>query len=360
MNDKEKGLGKAITVLGEISGEDLGFTQTHEHLIIDMSVYFVEPSAGGIRLLAHQPVSLKNLYWVRYNTRDNIDCQQLLDEKTAIKELMRFKLAGGKTIVELTSKGIGRDPMALARISRATGVNIIMGAGYYIAASYGSEVDSVTEEQIGEQIVSDITVGAENGVRAGIIGEIGCSWPLRDNERKVLRAAALAQQQTGAAINIHPSRNENGPLEVIDLLLEAGAQPNRVVISHMDRCSYLLENRIKMLDAGCYIEYDAFGKEGYYSAAAALADGHLPDQPNDVGRIKQIKELIDLGYLKQILISQDICMKTDLTRWGGPGYAHVLENVIPLMYVYGFNDEQIQILTVENPRNMLTIQRCDL
>ena len=157
------------------------------------------------------------------------------------------------------------------------------------------------------------------------------------------------------AINIHPSRNENGPLEVIDVLREAGAQLSKVVISHMDRCGYLLETRLKILESGCSVEYDVFGKEGYYPAEAALADGHLPDMPNDVGRLKQISELIDLGYIRQILMSQDTCMKIDLTRWGGPGYAHILENVIPLMRVYGYTEEQIRTLTVENPRVMLTI-----
>ena len=356
MRAREDLKGKVITVLGPIGGEELGFTQPHEHLLLDVSVYFVEPSSATDRLLAHQPVSLENLYWVRYHTRENIDCYRLQDEHIAIKELMRFKLAGGDTLVELTTTGLGRDPKALVRISRATGVNIIMGTGYYIEASHGPDVMEMSEEQIADELVTEIMVGVEKtDIRAGIIGEIGCSWPLRDNERKVLRASAIAQQKTGVAINIHPSRNENGPLEVIDVLREAGAQLSKVVISHMDRCGYLLETRLKILESGCSVEYDVFGKEGYYPAEAALADGHLPDMPNDVGRLKQISELIDLGYIRQILMSQDTCMKIDLTRWGGPGYAHILENVIPLMRVYGYTEEQIRTLTVENPRVMLTI-----
>jgi len=356
MEKKKDLIGKVITVLGLINGQELGFTHPHEHLLIDMSVYFTEPSEASVRVLAHQLVTLETLGWIRYNTRYNIDCQCLNDESIAIEELMRFKLAGGKTLVELTSKGIGRDPLALARISRATGVNVVMGAGYYIAASHSPEIASMTEEQIAEELITDMRYGVGNtGVRAGIIGEIGCSWPLQDSEKKVLRASAMAQQETGVAINIHPSRNEDGPIEVIEVLREAGARLNKVVISHMDRCGYLLDTRLKILEAGAYVEYDVFGKEGYYPAEAALSDGHLPDMPNDVGRIKQISELIEKGYLKQILISQDTCMKIDLRRWGGPGYSHIIDNVIPLMNVYGFNKEQIDILTIDNPRTMLTI-----
>lgn len=354
---RDKLSGKAQTVLGTISADELGITLPHEHLIADLSSDFLDPPAASDRFLARQPVSLENLRWVRYNSRYSIDNQKLLDEQLAIKELMLFMIAGGKTVVELTSIGLGRDPMALARISRSTGVNVIMGAGYFEADSLDPEVKEKTEEELAEKIVSDITKGVGGtGIRAGIIGEVGCTWPLKDIERKSLRAAAHAQKRTNVGINVHPNRNERGPIEAIEVLRDAGAQLNRVVISHMDRCGYLLETRLKILEAGCYVEYDSFGTEGYYPAEAALADDHLPNQPNDVGRIKEIAELIDLGYLRQILISQDTCQKVMLACWGGHGYAHILDNVIPLMRVYGYTDEQIRALTVDNPKNMLTIE----
>ena len=357
MSIKNNLKGMVITVLGPKTAEDLGFTLPHEHLLASGSCYFIEPTAASDVALAHQPVTLDNLSWVRHNSYSSKDNLDFLDEKLAIEELMRFKLSGGKTLVDMTNNGIGRDPKALARISRATSINVIMGSGYYISATQDLSMDKKTEDQLTNEILSDITVGVdETGIRSGIIGEIGCSWPLRDNERKCLRAAARAQQQTGLAINIHPSRNENGPIEVINILREAGAQMDRVVISHMDRCSYLLDTRLKILKTGCYIEYDLFGWEGYYPAKVALADGHLPDLPNDVGRIKEIKDLIDRGNLRQILISHDISQKLQHYRWGGPGFAHILENVIPLMHVYGYTDEVIHTLTMENPKNMLAIQ----
>jgi phosphotriesterase-related protein len=309
--------GKVQTVLGLIHPDELGIALAHEHLMADFSCDFVEPPHASDRLLAYQPVSLENLRWVRYKTRFSLDNQKLLDEQLAVKELMLFKVAGGRTVVELTSIGSGRDPMALARISRATTINIIMGPGYYIADSLDPDVEKKTEEQMTDEIVSDIISGAEmSGVCAGIIGEVGCSWPLRDIERKSLHAAACAQQQTGLAINVHPSRNENGPLEAIEVLREAGAQLDRVVISHMERCGYLLKTHLRVLEVGCYVEYDSFGTEEYYPAEAALGDGYLPDLLNDVGRIKEIGELISLGYLKQILISQDTCQKIMLASWG--------------------------------------------
>jgi phosphotriesterase-related protein len=155
--------------------------------------------------MAYHPVTLDILWWLRYHLFQNLDDMQLLDEQEAIDEILRFKYAGGSTIVEFSNIGLDRDPMALARISRVTGLNVIMGSGYYIAASHKPDMDAKTEEEITEEIVQDITEGVgTTKIRAGIIAEIGTSWPMTKNELKSLRAAARAQKITGAPLNVHP------------------------------------------------------------------------------------------------------------------------------------------------------------
>jgi len=357
-NSEQKG--KVQTVLGLIAPEEVGVTLMHEHLFADGTVsgyYFKEPEAASDRVLAHQPVSLENLWFVRYRMKDNLDNLMLLDEDTAIREAMLFKLQGGSTLVDQTNIGIARDPQGIARVSRATGLNVVMGCGYYVEDSYPSKnhVTNSSVEELGDEMVKDIEVGVgATRIRSGMIGELGCSWPLRDNERKVLQAGAYAQRRTGASINVHPGRAPRAITEIADVLEKAGADLSRVVISHMDRCGYPLDVRKELLKRGCVLEYDVFGMEGYYPARSALLDGVLPDIPNDVGRIKEIQELISLGYLQQIAISQDIGMKMQLTTYGGWGYAHILRDVVPLMGVYGFTDEHIDTLLVETPRRLLT------
>ncbi len=359
MTVKNQVVGKAQTVLGAVSPDGLGITLPHEHLLIDQTVggvYFVEPTKISQRALAHQPVSLENLTWVRYNMKDSLDNQMLLDESMAVKEASLFKLHGGQTIVDQTNVGIGRDPEALVRISRATGLNIIMGSGYYVDGPLTeAERNALTEDAIAREIIADVTVGVDGtGIRSGMIGELGCAWPLKSNERKVLRAGAIAQRETGAPMNVHPGRNEQAPLEIIDVLREAGADISRVVMSHMDRCGFSLDTRQRLLDSGCYIEYDVFGFEGYYPAKVALAEGHLPDTPNDVERIRQVKQLIEMGFVKQLLLSHDIGMKIMLVSYGGWGYAHLLREVVPLMRIYGIAEEDIHTMMVENPKRLLT------
>jgi phosphotriesterase-related protein len=79
----------------------------------------------------------------------------------------------------------------------------------------------------------------------------------------------------------------------------------------------------------------------------------LFNRPCDRERIEQIGELIGRGYLDRLLISQDVCLKTKLCRYGGCGYAHILQNILPQMHARGITDEHLQAIMVENPARML-------
>ncbi len=167
----------------------MGVTLPHEHLLIDFAVMFKEPAAASDKGLAYQPVSLANVGWVRQNFNANLDNLRLLDEQTALDEIMLFRRAGGQTVIDPTNVSLSRDPLALTRISRATGLNIVMGAGYYVAAAHPGDMDTRSEDAILREIVREVTVGVgDTGVRAGLIGEIGNTWPWTENEKKVVRA----------------------------------------------------------------------------------------------------------------------------------------------------------------------------
>jgi len=355
----QKITGKVQTVLGLIDPDDLGITIPHEHLLGDISCWFDEPSEASEKGLAHQPVSFENIGWVRYHRMNNLDNLKLCDEKLIIEEAKRFRISGGNAIVELSPNNVGRDPLGLARISRATGLHVIMGTAYYVESSYRPEMhmDTKSEDDIAEEFVRDIIVGyRDTGICAGIIGEVGCSSPLTENEKKVLRAAASAQQRTGAPISIHPPLYEDGPMDVVTVLKDAGAVLRRTVMGHTGRTlsARNIPGKFKELaETGCYIEYDMFGLESYYPPT--VGNTQIKSfGPNDVIRIKEITELIAQGYLKQILISHDIWYKAALTCFGGWGYDHILRNVVPAMHSWGISDEQIHTIMVDNPKRLLT------
>lgn len=346
--------GKVQTVLGEIEPHYLGITLMHEHLLADLSGFCIEPEEASEREIAYQPLSLENLHLVRYNAAANIDNCRLTDENLAIKEALRFKYAGGTTIVEMSNVGLARDPLGLARISRATGLNVIMGTGFYIAASQSHKILAMSEDEMAELIVKDIIDGVgETGIKAGVIGEVGVSSPIEDFEKRSLRAAAIAQQKTGAMINVHPSHpiiQDDLVLENVKILKEAGADLNRVVIDHMDCMEFKNEIIHKLLNQGCCVEYDTFGMEGIFTPYF----GHHQNTPTDKQRIIDIIQLINEGYIEQITIASDHCYKYLLTSYGGGGYDHILRNDVPLMKIIGMTKEQIHTLLFKNPKRLLT------
>src|SRR5881296_1378262 len=338
--------GKAQTVLGLVDGDAMGITLPHEHLLIDFKVMFKEPETAADKGRALAPVTMANLGWVRQNFSSNLDNLRLLDEDVARDEALLFKNAGGRTLVDPTNRGLARDPLALARVARATGLNIVMGSGYYVAAAHPPDMDTRTTDAITREIVTDLTVGVgDTGVRAGLIGEIGTTWPWTENEKKVVRAAVHAQRETGAPLMIHPGRHERLPLEIVEMVRKQGGDLGRTIMCHIERTIADRAVLLELAATGVYLEYDLFGLEtSYYPYNPAF------DMPNDGGRMRQIIFLIERGHLAQILMSHDIAYKHCLTRWGGFGYHHLLVNVVPRLRGKGADDQTIETLLVANPR----------
>jgi len=348
--------GEVQTVLGPIPSSSLGITLAHEHLLIDSSFKFAEPDDPADRELAYAPVTLETLGWVKTHLTNNRENLQLLDEDLAIREVLRFKRAGGSTIVEMTNIGIGRDPAALARISRATGLHVVMGSSYYIGASHPPGLASRSADEIAEGIVREVVQGVgDTGVRAGIIGEVGCSSPLKPAEKLVLAASAAAQQRTGLAINIHPGGDDRGILEVVEILARAGADLRRTIISHVVKRAYSRETLGRLAAAGCFLEIDNFGHDTLNALSFIRAEKRQIVNPSDIETIDKVMELIAAGYLSQILISGDCCFKQNLVAYGGHGYAHLLVNIVPWMRAKGVAEEQITQLLVTNPRRVLPV-----
>ena len=337
--------GHIHTVLGAVAPDAIGITLPHEHLLIDFEVMFAEPAAAGDKGRAHEPVSLANLGWVRQHFNANLDNLRLLDEETARDEILLFKHAGGRTVVDPTPKALSRDPLALARIARATGLNVVMGAGYYVAASHPPDMDRRTVDDLAREMIADVTTGVgDTGVRSGLIGEIGTTHPWTDNEQKVLRAAIVAQRATGAPLMIHPGRHSQMPMALVEFVQKEGGDPRRTIMCHICRTIADVRAVIDLAQTGIWLEYDLFGLENsYYPYNPSF------DMPNDGGRMAHVLALIEAGHRDQILMSHDIAYKTSLVKYGGYGYHHLLVNVVPRLRARGVDDAGLARLLVDNP-----------
>ena len=347
--------GKAQTVLGPISPDRLGVTLTHEHLLMDGTVVFSPQARASDKGFFNRPVSLDMVGRIRHYAAPNADNARILDVSTAIEEVNLYKQYGGDSLVDTTSLGLARDPIGLARISRATGVNIIMGGAYYVASTHPPEVASFSEAEITERIVQDITEGADGtNIKSGVIGEIGCSSPLAEDERKVLRASGRAQRMTGAPVTIHPGSDETAPLEIIEVLVEAGADPSCIIMGHLDRTVFLRDTLKKIAETGCYMQWDLFGIEESYMPPFYPGLNPNVDMPGDGKRIQDVAWTISEGYGRKILISQDVSAKYRLEKYGGHGYSYILGHVVPRMRARGISQEAIDDILVRNPRDALT------
>lgn len=253
------------TVRGPVSADTLGRVAMHEHLVCDL-----EHSVRGM-------------------------VAGLDDVELAIDELGRFKDAGGGTLVELTNRGVGRDVRKLREIAEATGLNVIASTGFYTEPYYPREVYERTIPQLAKLMVRELTEGIDDtGIRAGIIGELGTRRQhFSSAEERVFRAAARAQHETGVAVSTHTYAGAELALQQVEVLVDAGVKPNRIIIGHLgDRRTndYFAE----IARTGVYLQFDHIG---------------MTDLQSDSVRAGIVKDMVDRGFTDQILLSCDICYK---------------------------------------------------
>ena len=359
--------GRVQTVLGKVDAHLLGPTMMHEHILADVTGIFEPPRTASEKVRAHEPIRLDNLAWIRRNYFRHHDNLLLGDIPTAINELRLYREWGGGAIVEVTPPGIGRDPVGLARVSRASGVHIIMATGFYVAHTHPSYIHDMTEEQLADLMKSEVMSGIritteghddwqaqreDTSVKAGVI-KVACTWPLHEREKRVLAAAAQVQRETGVAITTHTGRDQRSPMEVAEVLVEAGADMSRVVLGHLDLRVQDIGILWDLLDLGSYLQFDLFGHESSFYGATPF------DMPSDGQRLDRMVKLLEGDTASRLLISQDICTKHRLTGYGGHGYYYIIESVVPFMRKKGISDEAIRQIIVKNPARLLPMHPPD-
>ena len=340
-----------MTVCGPMPGNALGVISPHEHIFIDIRNQFSEFTAATRRAISEQPVQMSNLDALSRNPYAVKDNLVLADLAVAEDEVLRFKRAGGDTIVDATSIGIGRDPEALRSVARDTGLNIVAGCGYYTGDTHPRDMDSWTVEQIKQEMLTDIRTGIDGTrIRAGVIGEIGASVEITPNERKALIAAAEVQAETGLGMHIHTYPWGTQGLVALEIARQHGAHLDKIVIDHVD-VEFHMDYILELLKTGAFVEFDNFGKEYFIERRfRGFAGGVFA---RDIERVVVLKQLVEGGYLRQLLITNDVCLKTLLHKYGGRGYDHVVTDVVPMLLDEGITPEQIDVLLQDNPRRFL-------
>lgn len=302
----------------------------HEHIAIDITCW-LDRSHAPTRALADLEVTDDHVDAIR---RNPFACRANLvldDPDLAERELDRLAPFGRTLLVDVTPTNVGRDVPLLVALDRARDtLDIAYGCGRYIAVSRPGDGD-LTVDAYREEILAEIH--APDGPRPAVIGEIGTSDPIDEMERRSVTGAAQAQAATGAALYLHVDPWGRNAVAVLDLALRAGADPQRTVVCHMDASvGRGLDVHRALMDRGARIGFDIWGDEDAY--------GDL-GMPTDTERLAALVTLIGEGYGDRIVHSQDVCTRTQLRRFGGPGYAHLPEYVAPRMAVAGMAPPEI-------------------
>ncbi len=349
--------GTIQTVLGRIEPKNLGVTIMHEHVLSSLNAYRAKPETASDVAWVNAPVKFNNIGQMHLKKYINQTALELTDIDDAISEVNEFRISGGSSIVDTTSRGIGRDPRGLALVSRATGTNIVMGSGYYVPLSYPEGTKSKTESELVNETVSDITEGVQDtGIKSGIIGEIGLIDPIDKMQESILRSAAQASNITGCPITIHPPLNDTGALDIMTILLDEGVAPDNIVIGHLGMAMVDRESVKELGSTGCYLQYDHFGSFEdslmIYKDKPALAQ-------NDNDRLESLLNLVDLGFEDRLLVSQDVCIQVQRIKYGGKGYAHLVTNISDRMLSMGLDNDVIQKIFIKNPARILTFKNVE-
>ncbi len=308
--------GQVQTVLGPVAPGDLGFTLPHEHT--KCSLWWIESRWD---------------YW-----------ELIGDEPRMNEELAAYKALGGGALVDVTPIGIGRDLARLARLSQATGLHIVAGAGWYRQAYYPAEarIDRRSVDDLADEIVQEFIDGP---FRPGIIGEIGTDKPwVTAQEERVFRAAARAALRTGASVTTHAVQSDVG-LAQLTILEDEGLDPARIVIGHCDSHPRI-EHWREIVRRGAHVEADFLGM--------SFTPLERAGEPKVV---ELISTLLNEGFEKQILLSQDVCHDSQLASYGGNGYTYLQKSFLPRLVAAGVNAATIKTITVENPARLLTLRK---
>jgi len=304
-----------MTVNGKVNSTDLGFTLSHEHILVDF-------------------IGADNYDPKRWNHDDVIRVVKPYLEE--IKEL------GCHSLIECTPEYIGRDPELLKKISDQTGMIFLTNTGFYGAADdkyMPKKAYEMESRSLAELWIKDSESGINgSGIKPGFM-KIGVApTPLSELHQKIVRAAGLTHLETGLSIASH-----TGPaipaFEEMELLQSLGIAPEAFIWVHAQN-----ENdgslRLKAAKMGAWVSIDGLNSKNV-------------DQ--------YVKWLIDFkknDLLNKVLVSHD-------AGWYSPGeenggsftpYTAVFNELIPKLKTNGFTSLDIRQVFASNPSMAFTIK----
>jgi 5-phospho-D-xylono-1,4-lactonase len=299
------------TVLGDVPTDGLRRCSAHEHLIIDAP-----------HIAEQHPDFLL----------DDVDA--------AAVDLREFRDAGGGWVIDSMPTGAGRCVLKLATVSQRSGVHVVCSTGLHLPTYYPPDhpILSMDREELTELFVSEIVEGVRGEAgslssRAGVIKVAGSLGKLTPHQREAFAAAAETSRRTGCPILTHTEQGTAGE-EQVRLLLDGGAHPAHVVLSHTDRRPDVPYHRA-LLSSGVTLEYD-------HHFRTHLTDGTCPTA--------DLAAALAPDFPDQIVVGMDMARRSYWHgRSGQPGLAWLLTVLPALLRERDVHDDLIERVLTHNP-----------
>jgi phosphotriesterase-related protein len=295
-----------ITTLGPKPAEDLGMILPHEHVFVDLRTW-------------DQP---------GYAQADAADVIALM-----APQLAAARAAGVTALVECTPVGVGRRADILKAVSDATGMPLVVPTGIYREPWVPDWAQAASEDALYDWMLGELNGQIEqSGVRAGFVKLSAGDDGITDCEAKILRAAARAARETGAAIGSHTIRGRV-VRDQLDIIEACGYTAQRFIWIHASADPDVALN-LEMARRGAWVEYDWIGGE-----------------TTDADFVDRIQRMLDAGLGGRLLLSHDRGWYDPAQPGGGTPkpFTYISETFLPKLRAAGVDDATIRMLTCENP-----------
>ncbi|OGV74818.1 MAG: hypothetical protein A2269_03955 [Lentisphaerae bacterium RIFOXYA12_FULL_60_10] len=353
--------GKVITVCGPVDPAKLGQVLMHEHLHSDMCEE--DPSNYGLPP-APKPTK-ENPYPLPFRTEEKpmspARLQYLLDDAVPLLKQARTE-HGMNAYCDVTMPPWRAWPDVYPKISKASGVQIIMATGFYREIEMGRYwaktpdlqiwpfVRKSSVEELADFCVREILEGVHGtNVHAGCI-KLGTSQPaMTPTERKTFQAGARAWKQTGVHITTHCTLlgADTSQLTILDM---EGVDLRRVVIGHV----------------GWHLSDPSYRKSilSWMDRGANFMPTNLDVRKPENWRllIEAIHQVFDAGHGDKLLFGMDhgYCTETGLFErvqfMPQPPWMYMFKDVLPVFRSLGLTAAEEKTIMVDNPRRILPVQ----
>jgi phosphotriesterase-related protein len=303
-----------MSVTGQIFASQLGMTLPHEHVMVD----FIGAAEAGPH---------------RYD-RDEVFA-------AVLPHLQKIRDLGCRSLIECTPAYLARDPQLLARLSRASGVQILTNTGYYGARDdqhLPPHAFTESAAQLADRWTREWTHGIDDtGIRPGFL-KIGVDrGPLSEIDAKLVAAAALCHKQTGLTIACHTGPAE-AAFQELDALKENGVRSSALIWVHAGS----EKDKRRHVD---------FAKRGGWVSFDGVSERRFELHVQLVAHMKHA------GLLDRVIVSQD----AGWYRVGEPGggafrpFDMLITDFLPALKKAGLSDGDIRQLTVTNPARAFAV-----